>query len=91
MNDLEKYREIINKVDEEIIDLIAQRQKAVEGVIEAKKQTGQAALQPARWEQVLERVRARAADQGVDPAVIESIWNTLHEYFLEIEQKQLAE
>ena len=91
MSDLETQREIINKIDAQIIDLIAERQSAVQGVIAAKKQTGQAALQPARWEQVVTRVRQKAAEKGIDPDLVEAIWNELHEYFLKLEEKELSE
>lgn len=89
MNTLEQQRVIIDRIDAQMIELLAVRMQAVQGVIAAKKQTGQQALQPARWEEVVKKVRALAVQKELDPDVVESIWDIMHEYFLTIEKKEL--
>lgn len=90
MSDLEERRREIDKIDKQIIVLIAKRKEQVEGVIRAKAASNMAAHQPARFEDVLVRCRQLAIDNQLDPDVIETIWHELHRYFLTIEEKELS-
>lgn len=87
---LQEHRDSIDAIDTQIVSLIAQRKHEVDGVIAAKKASDQAAHQPVRFEQVIERVRASAIEYGIDPDVVEEIWHTLHTYFLQIEKEELS-
>lgn len=89
MNDLDARRFEIDRIDTQIIKLIAERKKQVRAIIAFKKNTGMQAHQPARFEQVIAKCRLQAEDNGLDPSVIEEIWHTLHNYFLRIEKEKL--
>lgn len=89
MNELEQYRKQIDEIDNQLVDLIVARKKVVENVATYKKQHGQVALQPVRFEAVLARVKDRGQKQDLDPLVLEGIWNELHRYFLKIENDRI--
>lgn len=89
MSDLQTHRDNIDQIDREIVRLIAKRKQEVEGVIECKKKTGLPALQKARFDEVVKKVRKLAEDESIDPDLVEDIWHRLHDYFLVIEEKSL--
>ncbi len=89
MSDLDSYRQEINKIDEQIIQLLGQRQQQVEGIIQIKTALNLPAHQPARFNEVVERCRQLAVENKLDPDVVEAIWNLLHEYFLKLEEAAL--
>lgn len=90
MNTLEEHRQAIDRIDSHIIDLIAARKQAVEDIVRYKAEHSMDALQPARFQAVLDACRGAAEQKGLDPDVIEDIWNILHEYFLRIERQELS-
>lgn len=90
MSQLEESRANIDSIDDEIVHLLVQRKNEVEKIIAFKKQHDLAALQPKRFAALLTRVMALAEKEGLDPALIEKIWHNMHEYFLEIEKKELS-
>ena len=90
MNRLEDLRKSIDEIDEEIIKLLIKRKELVEAVAEVKKDSGMTALQPDRFRKVIEDRRKKAADRGLDPDVVEDIWEVLHDYFVNIENKIIA-
>jgi isochorismate pyruvate lyase len=88
--DINDHRKRIDEIDTQIIALLAQRQECVQHVMVIKKQSNQSALQPQRWDQIVQGVRIQASQQGVDPDFTEKLWNLMHEYFLSIERKELS-
>lgn len=87
MNPLTQFREQIDRIDAEIVRLLAQRFEVVRGVGEYKKQNNLPPLQPGRWQEVLESKRALARESGIDEAFVVDVWNRIHEYALEIEKE----
>ena len=77
---LEQLRNQIDEVDQQIIDLLALRFELVKKVWERKKQNNIAPLQPKRWE------KAWAKQKGVNPNLVEKIWNLIHKEALNLEQ-----
>jgi isochorismate pyruvate lyase len=90
MTQLDEYRANIDVIDAKIVQLIAQRKREVEKVIEVKRQHDIAPLQPKRFAELLTRVMAQAEREGLDPALVEAIWHSMHNYFVEIEKKELS-
>ena len=89
MDEIEKLRREIDAIDARLIELLAERKRTVEQIAFSKKSLDMTARQPDRWNEVLERCRQQARSGKLDPELIESIWNQLHSYFLEVEQQIL--
>lgn len=88
MDKLLEYRQEIDKIDSEIISLIAKRFEVVRFVWEYKKERNMESLQPSRWAEVLKTKKALAKDFGLSENLIENIWNMIHEYAIKEEDKQ---
>ena len=86
MPDLAGVRAAIDSLDSQIIDLIAQRQREVEraGVLK-RGQATDAVRAPARVEDVIVRVRARAEDAGASPDVVEATYRAMIGAFTHLE------
>jgi len=72
--DLSSLRDRIEAVDRQIIELIAERLKIVEGVAEAKLASASPFRDREREELLLARLRAQATAAGVDPHQIERLY-----------------
>lgn len=87
MSPLLSYRDKIDILDREIIELLGKRFSVVKQVGIYKKEHNLPPLQPSRWVEVLKTRKAWAIENGLSPEFIERIWNELHEYALEEEAK----
>lgn len=86
---LDKLRRDIDRIDNAIIDLLAQRKAVALLVAQEKARTGQALLQKARYEHMLaERVTA-AEKYGLPGRFIKKMWHVIHEESLR-QQKEDA-
>ena len=75
---LEKLREEIDKLDKEILSLIAQRQKCVEKVALVKNNKD-LVVDKKRIEEVIRRVKRLAKEKGLSEKIAESLWRKLIE------------
>ncbi len=83
---LASLRNQIDTIDEEFIYLLSRRFELVKQIGKIKKDLWEEALQPKRWEEVLEKLYAEADDKGVSRDVVESIWTLIHKEALKIEK-----
>jgi chorismate mutase-like protein len=77
MASLDDLRNEIDHIDQQIVDLLAQRLLVCRNVAELKEQTGATVIQPTRVRAVLTSRRQWAIDAGVDPDFAEQIFRTL--------------
>ena len=77
MNDLEKARIEINRIDEEIAKLFEQRMKVVEDVIDYKIKNGMEILDSNREKEVIERNKSLIADKKYEKYYLEFIINMM--------------
>lgn len=83
---LDEVRNGIDALDSRIIELIAARQRCVERAGELKRgQDASAVRAPARVEEVIGKVRARAEAAGAAPAVVEATYRGMIGAFIELE------
>ena len=82
-------RSEIDIVDEKLIKLLAERQRLVEAVIAVKKRDGVAARIPARGDYVIDRARVLARAHHLDPALAETIWTEMVEWFVAHEERAM--
>ncbi len=86
MDDLEIFRQEIDEVDKELIDLLHKRFTLANKIGKYKKEKNMPALQPERWKEVLKSRKKYAKMIWVSEKWIEDIWNTIHIYSLEQEK-----
>ena len=84
---VDELRQNIDIIDYQIVDLLAQRTQMV-SLIGSLKQGIQAVKDKKREQEVLERVRQNALRKGVDPNLMERVYNVLFEHFVDLQVKQ---
>jgi len=73
---LDQLREQIDRLDQQLVDLLAQRQRVVQRVTEVKQQQALPTFHPAREENLISTRRAQAAQAGLDPDYVEDLFRT---------------
>ncbi len=86
--ELLEIRRQIDLIDSEIINLLAKRAALVSAAGKLKKDE-QGVRDPKRVEQVIEKVKARAAEAGLAPDIAEQIYRTMINCFIDQELKVL--
>lgn len=82
-------RRDIDRIDEDLVKLLAERQRLVEQAIAVKKRDGIPARVPERVEQVMAHIRRLAGTHRVDPALAETLWTEMLEWFIAHEEREL--
>lgn len=83
-NSLEEVRENIDRIDNEIIKLIAERGTyVVQASLYKKNEDGVKAAN--RVEAVISKVRTKAEEYGANPDMIESLYRDMISRFIEME------
>jgi isochorismate pyruvate lyase len=82
-------RKEIDRIDENLIKLLAERQRWVEKAVVVKKRDGLPARDPARIAQLLDHVRVLARAHKVDPALVETMWTEMVEWFIAYEERSI--
>lgn len=82
-------RQQIDRIDEDLVKLLAERQRWVETAIAVKQRDGIPARVPERVDQVIGHVRDLARRHQVDAALVESLWTEMIEWFISHEERAL--
>ena len=88
-NSLAEVRENIDRIDREIVALLAKRGAFVAQAALFKK-TSDDVKAPDRVEQVISKVKSLACEQGGDPTVVESVYRAMISAFIEAELREHA-
>ncbi|MDT8378672.1 MAG: bifunctional chorismate mutase/prephenate dehydrogenase [Desulfotignum sp.] len=70
-------RSEIDRIDSEILSLLAKRQEQVEQVAALKKKCDMPVYHPAREEDMISRLRTQAKEKGLDPDVTENLFRVI--------------
>ena len=89
--DLAQVRVEIDRVDKALVGLIAERFGYVERAWQLKLEAGEEASVPWRNQQVIDKVRGHAAEQGVPPDLIEALWRQMIGWFIQYEEVKLGD
>lgn len=89
--DITTLRGLIDALDEDLVKLLAQRQKLVEEVIIYKKAHGIPAVIPDRIQAVLDHVGQIAVANGTEPELTCGIYKFMIDYFCRFEDRYLQE
>lgn len=76
-SDLDPLREQIDAIDNQIVELLAQRRRTVEKVIHVKQQHDLPTFHPAREENLISARRKQAEQAGLDPDYVEDLFRTV--------------
>jgi isochorismate pyruvate lyase len=90
-SDLSQVRVEIDRVDNKLVEAIAERLGYVERAWQIKLEAGQEANVPWRNQQVIDKVRARAAEAGVPPDLCEALWRQMIGWFIQYEEEKLRD
>jgi chorismate mutase-like protein len=86
MEILKPYRRRIDALDDQIIDLLAQRLEIIDEVAELKAARDIPAVLEDRVNEVIDRVAERAAEKGVDPELARRLYAVLVAWCCETEE-----
>jgi len=86
---MSEIRKEIDRLDESLIRTLAERQRWVEKAIVVKKRDGLPARDDARFRQVVDHVRVLARAHHVDPALVETMWTEMVEWFIAYEERSI--
>jgi len=75
--EIEELRKRIDKVDLELLKLLKERTKLVSEILEVKKKLGLPFKDVKREKEILERVKAKAVELSLDPALTEDIFKRI--------------
>lgn len=84
---IEEVRNEIDTIDKEIIRLLSTRLSYVKEVVKYKRPTSSGIEATDRRKAVIESRKQWAAEAGLDPEVVGSIYDKLIAYFIEEEKK----
>ena len=76
--ELQQQRRNIDEIDRQILELLAQRQKASQAIALIKKRANMTVFQPNRWNDLLNDHLRQAESLGLDPAYIKEIFEKIH-------------
>ena len=85
-NELQGYRKQIDKIDEEIIELLAKRFETVTKIGKFKKENNLSIIDNNRFQKVLDKVKNIASKHGISVSFIQDMYNLIHKYSCELEQ-----
>jgi isochorismate pyruvate lyase len=81
---LDDVRDAIDRIDDQIVALLAQRQEQVEAAATFKADDA-AVRAPDRRAALLARVRERAVEEGADPDVVTATYTAMVDAFIALE------
>ena len=84
---LRPYRERIDVLDDQIVDLLVRRFAVVGEVAELKAARGIPSVLPARVTEVIDRNAAAAEAKGLDPEVVRQVYTYLIKHAHDIEDR----
>lgn len=86
---LPELREIIDRIDREIVALLAERVRCLDRVIAVKLRDNLPAAIPERVEEVVAHVRSEATAAGMPPDLAEVLWRRLIDWSIAYEDGHL--
>ena len=90
MDRLTGLRTEIDRIDDSILAMLAQRARLVGEVAVEKRARGLDPHQPARFAEMLARLHAQGAELGLDKPVIDAVWGAIHDASVSWQEEQGA-
>lgn len=86
---LNELRAEIDVVDGQLLELLARRWQLIEQVADYKRQHDLPALQPERFQSMLEARRATAQELGLPEELVTKVWEAIHEASVHTQQDRV--
>lgn len=87
---LPDLREVIDRIDRDIVALLAERVRCLDQVIAVKTRENLPAAIPERVEEVIAHVRAEAEAAGMPPDLAETLWRKLIAWSIAYEEWHMS-
>jgi isochorismate pyruvate lyase len=87
--DMSEVRAEIDRLDNVLIDAMAERFTFVERAWQLKSSPQEATV-PWRIQQVIDKVKVRADEKGFPPELAEALWRQMIGWFIQYEEKKLS-
>jgi isochorismate pyruvate lyase len=87
---MDHVRVEIDRIDEALIDLVAERFAYVDRAWQLKNNPDEATV-PWRIRQVIDKVEARAKERGLPPELAVALWRQMIGWFIQYEEEKLAQ
>lgn len=84
---LSHWRAQIDALDVQLLDLLAQRRRAVQEIGKIKRAEGLDPLDEQRWQAVLEARLHHARQLNLSPTFIQALYELIHQYSLDLESQ----
>jgi chorismate mutase len=91
VNRLEQLRSIIDEIDHQLVEVLAQRKEVVQRIGRVKKDNNVAILQFHRWFEILKDRTQLAHDLGVDAKFVNELFQLIHKFSIDIQQQMMVE
>ncbi|NTW30691.1 MAG: chorismate mutase [Candidatus Moranbacteria bacterium] len=88
---LDSLREQIDILDRELVRILAERSRLIPKVVEAKLEQNLPIFQPEREAQQYEKFSTIAAEFGIDPLLVQKIFELVIEQSKDVQNRILAE
>jgi isochorismate pyruvate lyase len=91
---MSQVRTEIDRIDAALVDLIVERFGYVDRAWQLKMTTRECAVVQWRIQQVIDRVKRRAAEKGMPPEMIEMVgaqWRNMIGWFIQFEEEKLRQ
>ena len=87
---MDDVRVEIDRIDEALVELMAERFTYVDRAWQLKNSPDEAVV-PWRIQQVVDKVKVQAEAKGLPPELAESLWRQMIGWFIQYEEEQLEE
>ncbi len=88
---MNEVRVEIDRVDQALVDLLAERWGYVDRMWEFKRAQASEANVPWRNREVIDRIRKRAADMGLPPEMAEALWRQIIGWGIQYQDEKLRD
>jgi len=85
---MDEVRLEIDRIDQALVDLICERFAYVDRAWQLKNSPADARV-PWRIQQVIDKVKARAAENNLPPELVEALWRQMIGWFIQYEEEKL--
>lgn len=84
---IDELRARIDVLDNDLLDLLANRMKVSDEIGKYKKQNNITILQPGRWDKILAKVFEKGQEKGLDSEFLEKIFKAIHQASIDRQTK----
>lgn len=88
--ELRLFREQIDHLDKQMIQLLAARLDLVRQIAAVKAQNGMTAFQPKRWEELQRQRTMQAQEMSLDPGFVKELFEKIHAESIRIQEQEIS-